>query len=243
MPTIEDLLREKRRYNLKEEVTQAEEYLLQKNTPVQKIIGYVDMANVRIDVRNKVLIPRYETEELIMRLINEIPKNSRVLDLGCGSGFIAIALKYNRPDLEVVASDIDEVAIKTTKMNALLNGVKIEVIQSSYFYELSKFQGANAFDVIVSNPPYLQPSEVSDLSVLEHEPHLALFSDRLGWDTTYRILKNFRAYVKDNATLYFEINPNHIHLWEQLKDAFDIEITKDMEKRDRFVKIQMHPKF
>ncbi|TNK93230.1 peptide chain release factor N(5)-glutamine methyltransferase, partial [Mycoplasmopsis pullorum] len=166
MPTVEDLLLEKRRYGLPEKVSEHEKKLLKQDTPVQKIIGYVDLANVRIFLDKYVLIPRYETEELVLKAIEKIPQNAKVLDLGCGSGFIAIALKKNRPDLEVYATDISDDALIQTKQNALINGVKINVMYSNLFSMLRDEVKEKKFDVIISNPPYILESEVLPKSVI-----------------------------------------------------------------------------
>lgn len=239
MPTIEDLKREKRRYGLAEDISDNEILLLKKGMPVQKIMGFVDMQNVRLDLSFDVLIPRYETEELVQRLIKEIPQNARVLDLCTGSGFIAIALKFNRPDLEVVASDISDQAIFQTQRNALYNGVNIKIIKSDLFKNLEEYKTyKNNFDVIVTNPPYLGYDEKVDPSVINYEPIKALFCDEDGWEVTFRILEKFSSYLKENGKIYFEINPLHINNWEYLSAVYDMQIIKDMEQKDRFVIIK-----
>ena len=110
----EILLREKQRYNLPLFISKQEEKLLRKNCPVQKIIGYQILQDVHIDLSYNVLIPRYETEELILESYKYINKDSKVLDLGCGSGFIGLAIKKNiNCDVDMV--DISNAAIKQTK--------------------------------------------------------------------------------------------------------------------------------
>ncbi|APJ38600.1 peptide chain release factor N(5)-glutamine methyltransferase [Mycoplasmopsis pullorum] len=240
MPTVEDLLLEKRRYGLPEEVSEHEKELLKQDTPVQKIIGYVDLANVRIFLDKYVLIPRYETEELVLKAIEKIPQNAKVLDLGCGSGFIAIALKKNRPDLEVYATDISDDALIQTKQNALINGVKINVMYSNLFSMLRDEVKEKKFDVIISNPPYILESEVLPKSVINHEPFEALFAPDYGLFFYKKILENRKTFLEKNGMIFFEINPIHGQYWEILKSTFNLELLKDINQKDRMVIIQLN---
>ncbi|TNK82029.1 peptide chain release factor N(5)-glutamine methyltransferase [Mycoplasmopsis pullorum] len=240
MPTVEDLLLEKRRYGLPEKVSEHEKKLLKQDTPVQKIIGYVDLANVRIFLDKYVLIPRYETEELVLKAIEKIPQNAKVLDLGCGSGFIAIALKKNRPDLEVYATDISDDALIQTKQNALINGVKINVMYSNLFSMLRDEVKEKKFDVIISNPPYILESEVLPKSVINHEPFEALFAPDYGLFFYKKILENRKTFLEKNGMIFFEINPIHGQYWEILKSTFNLELFKDINQKDRMVIIQLN---
>ncbi len=126
----EILLREKQRYNLPLFISKQEEKLLRKNCPVQKIIGYQILQDVHIDLSYNILIPRYETEELILESYKYINKDSKVLDLGCGSGFIGLAIKKNI-NCYVDMVDISNAAIKQTKKNAKLNNLEVNVFKSN----------------------------------------------------------------------------------------------------------------
>ena len=128
------LLVEKIKYGLEPIIFDYELEQLKNDVPVQKIIGYIEMANVKIDLSQSVLIPRYETEELIYHAIDLIKKYQlkNILDLGCGSGFIGIAIKKAMAQkIEMTLSDIDTNAIKQSQINAKINDVKINLIQSN----------------------------------------------------------------------------------------------------------------
>lgn len=203
----EILLLEKRRYNLKETISFREKYKLWRDYPIQKIIGYIEMANVKIKVNKKVLIPRYETEELILlaiQLIKENGKYHNILDLCCGSGFIGIALKKAFPSLNILQSDISNAAIKQTLINLKINNLKNNVIKSNMFHNIYQ-----KFDVIISNPPYLLKNDKKNMtkSVLKYEPQKALFAQEEGMFFYYQIEKNLSKYLNKNGLIILEINP------------------------------------
>lgn len=203
----EILLLEKRRYNLKETISFREKYKLWRDYPIQKIIGYIEMANVKIKVNKKVLIPRYETEELILlaiKLIKENGKYHNILDLCCGSGFIGIALKKAFPSLNILQSDISNAAIKQTLINLKINNLKNNVIKSNMFHNIYQ-----KFDVIISNPPYLLENDKKNMtkSVLKYEPQKALFAQEKGMFFYYQIEKNLSKYLNKNGLIILEINP------------------------------------
>lgn len=203
----EILLLEKRRYNLKETISFREKYKLWRDYPIQKIIGYIEMANVKIKVNKKVLIPRYETEELILlaiKLIKENGKYHNILDLCCGSGFIGIALKKAFPSLNILQSDISNAAIKQTLINLKINNLKNNVIKSNMFHNIYQ-----KFDVIISNPPYLLKNDKKNMtkSVLKYEPQKALFAQEDGMFFYYQIEKNLSKYLNKNGLIILEINP------------------------------------
>ena len=201
------LLLEKRRYNLKETISFREKYKLWRDYPIQKIIGYIEMANVKIKVNKKVLIPRYETEELILlaiKLTKENGKYHNILDLCCGSGFIGIALKKAFPSLNILQSDISNAAIKQTLINLKINNLKNNVIKSNMFHNIYQ-----KFDVIISNPPYLLKNDKKNMtkSVLKYEPQKALFAQEEGMFFYYQIEKNLSKYLNKNGLIILEINP------------------------------------
>ncbi|MGV2392489.1 UNVERIFIED_CONTAM: HemK family protein methyltransferase [Campylobacter lari] len=180
MPIKEDLLLEKKRYGLKQEITDKELKMLEENYPVQYIMGYVEYANIRINLDHKVLIPRYETEELIYLIKdNYLKDNMKVLDLCCGSGFIGLALKKANSTIELTMSDIDPEAIKQTSKNLVFNfknSDKVKIIQSDCFNEINE-----KFDIIVSNPPYIAYDDPDAQSPsLKYEPEHAIFAENNG---------------------------------------------------------------
>lgn len=220
---------EKRRYDLPETMTLFEKWKLKRNVPINKIIGYVELANVKIDISKKVLIPRYETEELI-ELASKLIHNrgyKNVLDLCCGSGFIGIALKNNFKNLNVVQTDIDPKAIKQTKINLLINNLNTKVLKSNMFDNLNQ-----KFDVIISNPPYLPESDKKkvDLSILKYEPHHALFAKNNGLYFYHEIERNLNKFLNDKGLVILEINPLHVEWF--LKNNY--VIVKDINQKDRF---------
>ncbi|WP_406617338.1 peptide chain release factor N(5)-glutamine methyltransferase [Mycoplasmopsis adleri] len=232
MPTKEDLLLEKRRYGLKEEISEKELKMLEANYPIQYIMGYVEYANIRINLNHKVLIPRYETEELIYLIKDKYLKdNMKVLDLCCGSGFIGLALKKFNSTINFTLSDIDTEALEQTKENFELNfdkNEKVKIIQSDCFTAIKE-----KFDLIVSNPPYVAYDDPDAQSLsLKHEPEHAIYAPDNGWYFYEKILNEAPEYLNENGILIFEINPKHINKWIQIKNAL---IIKDMSNKDRFV--------
>ncbi|QCZ36771.1 peptide chain release factor N(5)-glutamine methyltransferase [Mycoplasma nasistruthionis] len=237
MPTKQDLLLEKRRYGLKQTVTEFELNQLQKDTPVQKIIGYIEMADVRIYVKDfNVLIPRYETEELIYLVLNNHKSNNlKVLDLCTGSGFIAISLKKHNPNWDMDALDIEQQAILATKFNAKYNNVDINLFENDF---LNNFEINQKYDIIVSNPPYIDYDEQLANSVLMHEPKSALYAPENGFYFYRVLLENLDKYLKPTGTLYLEINSFHTKQWQYWSQFFDIRILKDISGKDRFAVVK-----
>ncbi|WP_406615156.1 peptide chain release factor N(5)-glutamine methyltransferase [Mycoplasmopsis hyopharyngis] len=233
MPTIEQLLLEKRRYSLEEKISNEEKEKLLQGMPVQKIIGYIDIDDVIIDIdKFFVLIPRYETMELVDLIKkNYLEDKMKVLDLCCGSGYIGIALKKFNNSIEVTSSDNDSQAIEATIHNALRNNLEIKVMQSNLFEEIDQ-----KYDLIVSNPPYLdKTNDPVDVSVLKWEPDNALFTSDDGWFFYEKILKEYKNFLNKNGYLFLEINPRHTEKWKQIKNA---TIIKDINNKNRFVIIK-----
>ncbi|MBD5423406.1 MAG: peptide chain release factor N(5)-glutamine methyltransferase [Mycoplasma sp.] len=226
---IQELLTEKRRYELEEKISFNEKIKLRRNAPIQKIIGYIEMANVKIDISKKVLIPRYETEELIELAKKHINKNKykSVLDLCCGSGFIGIAIKKCFPNIDVVQSDIDKKSIKQSKINLNINNVLTCLIKSDMFENI-----VNKFDVIISNPPYLHFDDKKNMnnSVLKYEPHHALFAKNNGLYFYEVIEENIHKFLNKNGLIILEINPINSY-WFINKEY---KIVKDINGKDRF---------
>lgn len=183
---------------------------LKNHEPVQYIIGKTEFYNLVFQVNSHVLIPRPETEELVDHILNHIShipkKKLKILDIGTGSGCIAIALAKNLPEAEISAMDVSKEALKMAGINASLNEVNIELIQADVL-KLEALSGH--YDIIVSNPPYIRFSEkeLMQKNVLNFEPELALFvtdSDPLIF---YRKIANLaKSGLKENGFLYFEIN-------------------------------------
>lgn len=154
---------------------------LKKEVPVQYLLGKTNFYGLDFEVNENVLIPRPETEELVEWIINENAntdksKKVKILDIGTGSGCIAVSLAKNLPNAEVYAIDVSKKALETAKRNALNNNVEVTfMFQDILELEALKYN----FDIIVSNPPYVRNLEKAEIkkNVLEYEPHLALFVD------------------------------------------------------------------
>ena len=171
--------------------------------PAQYIIGHADFYGMQLKVDERVLIPRPETEELAELILAENPEtNLSVLDIGTGSGAIALALAKNRPDWSVTAADISQDALDLANENAKNQNLQIFLKKSDCFTEISE-----KYDIIVSNPPYISREDESEvgLNVLHSEPHLALFADEDGLAIYRRIAEDAKDYLKDGGKIYLEI--------------------------------------
>jgi release factor glutamine methyltransferase len=217
---------------------------LKKNIPIQYIIGETEFYGLPFEVNKNVLIPRPETEELVSWIIENSKlqtPNSKlsILDIGTGSGCIAVSLAKNLPFTKVSAIDISSEAIKIAKQNANLNGVTIEFMEADI---LSISELSQKLDIIVSNPPYVRNLEKVQMqqNVLDYEPHLALFVEDtnalLFYDKITDLAKN---HLTENGLLFFEINQylgkETIELLNQ-KGFKNIELKKDVFGVDRMIK-------
>lgn len=171
--------------------------------PAQYIIGHAEFFGIQLKVDERVLIPRPETEEIVDLILTENPeKNLKVLDIGTGSGAIALALAKNRPDWSVTAADISEDALELATENAKRQNLDLTFIRTDCFSEIS-----SKYDIIVSNPPYISRSDEVEvgLNVLHSEPHLALFADEDGLAIYRRIGEDSKDYLNDGGKIYLEI--------------------------------------
>ncbi|MFH6960320.1 peptide chain release factor N(5)-glutamine methyltransferase [Flavobacterium aquidurense] len=216
---------------------------LKKEIPIQYLLGKTHFYGLEFEVNENVLIPRPETEELVEWIINENLKADRtkkikILDIGTGSGCIAISLAKNIPNAEVYAIDVSKKAIETAKRNALYNKVEVNfILQNILETELLKCN----FDIIVSNPPYVRNLEKEEIkkNVLDYEPHLALFVEDNDALIFYRkIAELAKKNLLENGQLYFEINQ---YLGKETKDLLEnmdfknIELRKDIYDNDRMI--------
>lgn len=211
---------------------------LNNGEPVQYIVGNVDFYGYKINVNKNVLIPRFETEELVFKTINLIKKNLneniKVLDIGTGSGCISIALKKEIPGLDITAVDISEDALVVAKNNALENNCEINFIKSDLFNNID-----DKYDLIISNPPYISYDEhIMDI-VKKNEPHLALYAKNNGLYFYEEIIKNSSNYLNDKNIIAFEIGYLQANEIKKMAHKYypnaNIIIEKDMQEKDRFV--------
>lgn len=187
---------------------------LRNHEPIQYILGETEFFGMPITVNKQVLIPRPETEELVSWIIEDIDKNeATILDIGTGSGCIAISLAKKLNNAVVSAIDISTRAIEVAKKNTLINNVNIEfsrvdVLNFEADLDLHH-KWESKFDIIVSNPPYvrMQEKKLMKLNVIDHEPDIALFVEDDDPLLFYRKISQLsKQYLRHNGTLYLEIN-------------------------------------
>ncbi|MFV7234658.1 MULTISPECIES: peptide chain release factor N(5)-glutamine methyltransferase [Flavobacterium] len=217
---------------------------LQQEIPIQYLLGKTSFYGLDFEVNENVLIPRPETEELVEWIIKsnlkiEKFKNLKILDIGTGSGCIAISLAKNLPNAQVYAIDVSEKALATAKKNAAINEVNVTFVNQNI---LGTEDLQQQFDIIVSNPPYVRNLEKEEIkkNVLDNEPHLALFVEDNDALIFYKkIAELAQKNLLPNGQLYFEINQylgkEMVDLLEKLNFA-TIELRKDIYGNDRMIK-------
>ena len=178
---------------------------LQSGRPVQYVLGRAEFCDFVFEVAEGVLIPRPETEELVYRIAEQAERGVRILDIGTGSGAIAVSLAKLVEEAEVVAVDISSEALKIAKHNAERLGAKVEFVEADALGDLSHL---GEFDIIVSNPPYIPQSDIADMrkNVIGFEPHTALFvpdNDILKFYVA--TAKNAQKMLRQGGSLWFEI--------------------------------------
>lgn len=233
-------------FALQQEVTEEEKQFVEEiykklaaHIPAQYIIGHAEFFGMQLKVDERVLIPRPETEELVDLILTENPeKNLKVLDIGTGSGAIALALAKNRPDWSVTATDISQDALDLATENAKRQDLNLSFIKSDCFSEIS-----SKYDIIVSNPPYISRADEVEvgLNVLHSEPHLALFADEDGLAIYRRIAEDSKDYLNDGGKIYLEIGYKQ---GQSVPDLFrknfpekQVRTLKDQFSQDRMVVI------
>lgn len=221
---------------------------LKKEQPIQYILGETEFFGLPFKVNENTLIPRPETEELVQLIIdskkNKASTQLSILDIGTGSGCIAIALAKNLNNAQLYALDVSEKAIEKAKENATLNNVDINFLEGSILKDDdcdTLFKNLE-FNIIVSNPPYVRNLEKVEIqnNVLNNEPHLALFVEDNDPLIFYRAITKFaKNKLKQNGQLFFEINE---YLGEETKDLVEsfgfknVEILKDIFNKNRMLK-------
>ena len=210
---------------------------LESGEPVQYIVGNMDFYGFNFDIDSRVLIPRFETEELVEKTINYLKyykQDLSIIDLGTGSGCIAITLKKLLPSSNVTAVDLSTDALEVAKGNAKKLGVDINFIQSDM---LSNATGK--FDCIISNPPYIAYDEEIMEIVKNNEPHMALYADNNGLYFYEEILKNCSKFLNDKFLIAFEMGQTQGEAIKDLAHKYlsniTVSIEKDMQGLDRFV--------
>jgi release factor glutamine methyltransferase len=218
---------------------------LKENKPIQYILGETEFYGLPFKVTPDVLIPRQETEELADWIIKENKGTGlRILDIGTGSGCIAIALAYHLANCTVEALDVSAEALNVARENALLNKISINFFQYDLLNDLPGLHFSN-YDLIVSNPPYVCEFEkgLMQPNVLDFEPHLALFVPDEDALIFYKAILNFaKRHLNPGGKIYFEINEK---LGTELKgliesNGFDhVSIHTDINGKDRMAYAQL----
>ena len=220
---------------------------LKKEIPIQYLLGKTSFYGLDFEVNENVLIPRPETEELVEWILESQKskvksQKSKILDIGTGSGCIAISLAKNLPDASVFAIDVSEKALATAKKNAAINDVNVTFIEKNILETENLEQ---QFDIIVSNPPYVRNLEKEEIkkNVLDYEPHLALFVEDNDALIFYRkIAALAQKNLSPNGQMYFEINQ---YLGVEMKDLLEkmnfknIELRKDIYGNDRMIMVDL----
>ena len=209
---------------------------LNQGIPVQYIVGNVNFYGYEFKINKNVLIPRFETEELVNRTINYIKKyinNPKIVDLGTGSGCIAITLSKEL-NMSVDAVDISQSALEVAEYNNKLNNSKVTFYKGNMLEPLNK-----KYNVIISNPPYISRNEIIEDIVKNNEPELALYADNDGLYYYEEILKNASIYLEENYLIAFEIGYLQGERIKELALKYlgniNISIEKDLSEKDRFV--------
>ena len=236
--TILDKVVEEDKINLYKKSLEA----LKENRPIQYVIGHVNFYGLQFKVNENVLIPRFETEELVENIKNYLKKknltNPKILDLGCGSGVIGLTLKHFFPDSDVTLVDISEEALEITRDNAKSLGLDVNFLKSDWFSNIP----LDKYDVIVSNPPYIKTNEEIEEIVKNNEPALALYGGADGLDCYRKILKDINKYLKDDYLIAFEIGYLE---GDSLKELINntipnskVTIKKDLSNKDRMLFVE-----
>ena len=211
---------------------------LEEGKPLQYVIGHVNFYGNEFHVDERVLIPRFETEELVENTINYINKYFTepvdIIDLGCGTGAIGISLEKKVSTKSVDLVDISDEALEVTHINCGKLNSSANIIQSNFFSNIDK-----KYDVIISNPPYIELNEEIEDIVKNNEPHLALYGGEDGLDCYREILKNAKEHMKERCLIAFEIGYKQAEnikiIANQYLDNIRIEVKKDLSDKDRML--------
>ena len=230
---------------------------LLKNKPIQYIIGETEFCELKFKVKENVLIPRPETSEMVYKIVNkttgqqdnefyshrDAESRLSILDIGTGSGCIAISLAKLLPDAQVYALDISEDALKVARENSINNKVNITFIQDDILSLNNDIE--TKFDIIVSNPPYVRELEKAEMrdNVLKWEPDKALFVSNEDPLIFYRkILEFAKSHLKEDGEIWFEINE---YLGKEMTELckefgfFNVKIHKDFRGKERIMNLKI----
>lgn len=216
---------------------------IMKYEPMNYVLGYAWFYGYRLNVNQDVLVPRYETEELVanvLQLVDEYFSDQTTLeavDIGTGSGAIAIALQKEEPKFHFIATDISEKAVKVAQENAELNDANIEFKVGNMLDPIIEME--HKVDVLLCNPPYIPKDEALEISVKDFEPNIALFGGEDGLKYYKEVFNKAHLILKRRSILAFEIGYNQKEVLEALaRESFvnaRIETMKDINQKDRML--------
>lgn len=219
---------------------------LKNQEPIQYVLGHTEFYGLHFQVRPGVLIPRPETEELVDWIVqNHSAQNLQVLDIGTGSGCVAISLAKNLSLPKVYGLDVSTDALGIAQQNAVANQVKVSFIQDNILqpqHIQAQFPADQSLDIVVSNPPYVTPAEKAQMSanVLEHEPDLALFVPETQPLVFYEAIARLASRkLKPGGMLYFEINEQYGQEMQALLQSLGfvhLQLRQDMFGKDRMMR-------
>ena len=219
---------------------------LKNGEPYQYVSNRADFYGLHLYVDDRVLIPRPETEELVFAIINfikenEVENHKTLLDIGTGSGCIALALKSKMPHLDISAIDISEGALDVAKINAKANSLDANFF-SLDILDMETWDKLSIYDIIVSNPPYIphRESGVMGIDVIAHEPHLALFTEDIdGLVFYHQILQLCSDHLSNMGVVFLELNEYHA---DKVKDIYQasnlfatVRLIEDMQGKPRML--------
>lgn len=227
---------EKRIPEEKVELLKIEIKALEENKPLQYVLGNVNFYGNKFYVDERVLIPRFETEELVENTIKYINRFFTepvdIIDLGCGSGVIGLTLEKKVSTKTVDLVDISSSALEVAQKNCGNLNSKANIIQSDMFSAVNK-----KYDVIISNPPYIKTNEEIEDIVKENEPSIALYAGEDGLDCYKKILENIKEHIKEKSLIAFEIGMRQANDIQKLVNKYlpdsKTEVKKDMSGKDR----------
>lgn len=224
------------------ELYKKEVLALKQGKPLQYVIGHVNFYGNQFKVDERVLIPRFETEELVEKTCEYLSEwkeieTLEVLDIGCGSGVIGLTIKQKFPQITVDLLDISKDALEVAKENATNLQLDANFIESDLFAKVNK-----RYNLIISNPPYIGEKEEIEQIVKDNEPSLALYGGEDGLDYYRRILKDIKFYLKDEFLIAFEIGYQQANaimdIINHCLDNVDIIKKQDLSGRDRMIFIK-----
>ena len=206
--------------------------------PIQYALNSVNFYGLDFYVDERVLIPRFETEELVYNTDNYLKQyfndNIKILDLGTGSGCIGLTLKHLNNKYDITLSDLSPYALEVASKNSKNLNLDVKIIESDLFSNIH-----DKYDLIISNPPYIANNDIVDDIVKNNEPHMALYAENDGLEYYERILKDVFNYVNDKYLIAFEIGSSQkekiIDLINKYLKDVKIITKQDMSKRDRMV--------